>query len=185
MPSGRILGLVEAGRARSSRTTTSGTAESRSRSSSAAHSSNASVTSTNASGSARGALGSGEEIDYLIRGVRAGARIEYDPSLVVRHAFGRTTPESARRDGASVGYLLRKHATRRGSSRACSSALSAACSPPPSGSTASARAVLARDASAVAYAATAVRGGRRSRRDGRARARARTARPRDAAPRPR
>ncbi len=39
----------------------------------------------------------------------AGARIEYDPSLVVRHDV---RPDDARigyRDGASVGYLLRKH----------------------------------------------------------------------------
>jgi len=50
---------------------------------------------------------SGEEIDYLIRAVRGGARISYDPSLTVHHE------ERARdigfRDGATVGYLLRKH----------------------------------------------------------------------------
>ena len=52
---------------------------------------------------------SGEEVDYLIRAIDAGARIEYDPSLVVRHAV---VPDDSRigyRDGATVGYLLRKH----------------------------------------------------------------------------
>ncbi|MBA3433797.1 MAG: glycosyltransferase family 2 protein [Actinobacteria bacterium] len=53
---------------------------------------------------------SGEEIDYLIRAVRAGAQIEYDPSLVVEHEVGRDDTRVGRRDGASVGYLLRKHA---------------------------------------------------------------------------
>ena len=53
---------------------------------------------------------SGEEIDYLIRALDAGARIEYDPMIVVVH------PQKASdaalvgaRDGASIGYLLRKH----------------------------------------------------------------------------
>jgi glycosyltransferase involved in cell wall biosynthesis len=52
---------------------------------------------------------SGEEIDYLVRAVRAGARIEYDPSLVVLHDVGTDDPATGFRDGASVGYLLRKH----------------------------------------------------------------------------
>jgi len=52
---------------------------------------------------------SGEEIDYLIRAVRAGARIEYDPSLVVRHLVREDDSRVGARDGASVGYLLRKH----------------------------------------------------------------------------
>jgi GT2 family glycosyltransferase len=51
---------------------------------------------------------SGEEIDYLIRAVAAGARVEYDPSLVVTHEF-RPDDALGLRDGASVGYLLRKH----------------------------------------------------------------------------
>jgi glycosyltransferase involved in cell wall biosynthesis len=55
------------------------------------------------------AWSSGEEIDYLLRAVRAGARIEYDPSLVVRHAPGTDDAATGFRDGASVGYLLRKH----------------------------------------------------------------------------
>jgi GT2 family glycosyltransferase len=52
---------------------------------------------------------SSEEIDYVVRAVDAGARIAYDPSLVVRH---RVVPDDAAigyRDGASVGYILRKH----------------------------------------------------------------------------
>jgi GT2 family glycosyltransferase len=52
---------------------------------------------------------SGEEIDYLIRAVRAGARIAYDPSLVVRHDVREDDARIGARDGASVGYLLRKH----------------------------------------------------------------------------
>jgi glycosyltransferase involved in cell wall biosynthesis len=54
---------------------------------------------------------SGEEIDYLIRAIDAGARIEYDPTLVVEHP--RKPVDLAAvgaRDGASIGYLLRKHA---------------------------------------------------------------------------
>jgi glycosyltransferase involved in cell wall biosynthesis len=53
---------------------------------------------------------SGEEIDFVIRALDHGARIEYDPDLVVVHA-----PETrdgrmvGARDGASMGYLLRKH----------------------------------------------------------------------------
>jgi GT2 family glycosyltransferase len=50
---------------------------------------------------------SAEEIDYLIRALDAGARIEYDPSLVVEHP--RKVADVAARDGRSVGYLLRKH----------------------------------------------------------------------------
>lgn len=52
---------------------------------------------------------SGEEIDYLVRAVDAGARIEYDPELVVRHEIREDTPSIGLRDGASVGYILRKH----------------------------------------------------------------------------
>ncbi|HEU0246659.1 MAG TPA: glycosyltransferase family A protein [Gaiellaceae bacterium] len=56
---------------------------------------------------------SGEEIDYLIRAIRGGAQIEYDPSLVVRHDVRLDDRRVGARDGASVGYLLRKHAYRR------------------------------------------------------------------------
>jgi hypothetical protein len=54
--------------------------------------------------------GSGEEIDYLVRAIRRGARIEYDPSLVVEHEVRADDARTGFRDGASVGYLLRKHA---------------------------------------------------------------------------
>jgi glycosyltransferase involved in cell wall biosynthesis len=56
---------------------------------------------------------SGEEIEYLLRAVRAGARIEYDPSLTVRHdekpLAGERLRAAGERDGGSVGYILRKH----------------------------------------------------------------------------
>ena len=52
---------------------------------------------------------SGEEIDFLVRAIRAGARIEYDPSLVVQHDVRSDDVRIGYRDGASVGYLLRKH----------------------------------------------------------------------------
>jgi glycosyltransferase involved in cell wall biosynthesis len=59
---------------------------------------------------------SGEEIDYLVRALDSGARIEFDPSLMVRHELRTLTPEELRaiglRDGASVGYILRKHGFR-------------------------------------------------------------------------
>lgn len=55
------------------------------------------------------AWSSGEEIDYLIRAVRGGARIEYDPSLVVKHDVRVDDAKIGLRDGASIGYLLRKH----------------------------------------------------------------------------
>jgi glycosyltransferase involved in cell wall biosynthesis len=53
---------------------------------------------------------SGEEIDYLIRALDAGACIEYDPTLVVEHRRkdAELTAVGAR-DGASIGYILRKH----------------------------------------------------------------------------
>jgi hypothetical protein len=52
---------------------------------------------------------SGEEIDYLIRTIATGARVEYDPSLTVRHAIAHDDAKVRYRDGASVGYVLRKH----------------------------------------------------------------------------
>ena len=51
----------------------------------------------------------GEEIDYLVRAIGAGARIEYDPSLVVEHPLVADDASVGLRDGATVGYLLRKH----------------------------------------------------------------------------
>jgi glycosyltransferase involved in cell wall biosynthesis len=53
---------------------------------------------------------SGEEIDYLVRAVRRGARVEYDPTLVIHHDVREGDARLGARDGASVGYLLRKHA---------------------------------------------------------------------------
>ncbi len=52
---------------------------------------------------------SGEETDYLVRAVSAGARIAYDPSLVVRHGVREDDSAVGLRDGTSLGYLLRKH----------------------------------------------------------------------------
>ena len=56
---------------------------------------------------------SGEEIDYLVRAVGTGARIEYDPELTVIHeeqlADSDAMAAIGARDGASVGYILRKH----------------------------------------------------------------------------
>jgi GT2 family glycosyltransferase len=52
---------------------------------------------------------SGEETDYLIRAVAAGARIAYDPTVVVLHDVREDDAAIGLRDGASVGYLLGKH----------------------------------------------------------------------------
>jgi GT2 family glycosyltransferase len=53
---------------------------------------------------------SGEETDYLIRAIDRGARIEYDPSLVVEHLEKDVDLAAiGARDGASLGYILRKH----------------------------------------------------------------------------
>jgi glycosyltransferase involved in cell wall biosynthesis len=53
---------------------------------------------------------SGEEIDYLIRAVDGGARLEYDPTLVVLHPDKPVDLVAVgARDGASIGYILRKH----------------------------------------------------------------------------
>jgi glycosyltransferase involved in cell wall biosynthesis len=56
---------------------------------------------------------SGEEIELLVRALRTGAAIEYDPELVVYHELRAYRPAELRalghRDGASVGYILRRH----------------------------------------------------------------------------
>ncbi len=56
---------------------------------------------------------SGEETDYVIRALESGAHIEYEPALVVQHGLavrrGTALRSRGRREGASVGYLLRKH----------------------------------------------------------------------------
>jgi GT2 family glycosyltransferase len=54
--------------------------------------------------------GSGEETDYLIRALAAGARIAYDPTLVVEHPPKHVDLRAVgTRDGTSLGYILRKH----------------------------------------------------------------------------
>jgi GT2 family glycosyltransferase len=56
---------------------------------------------------------SGEEIDYLVRAIRSGAHIAYEPKLIVTHDEQSLSTSEQRdrgyRDGASVGYMLRKH----------------------------------------------------------------------------
>ena len=52
---------------------------------------------------------SGEEIEYLVRAVDHGRRIEYDPELVVFHDEKISPRAVGGRDGASIGYILRKH----------------------------------------------------------------------------
>ncbi len=56
---------------------------------------------------------SGEEIDYLVRALRSGTRIEYDPSIVITHPVKPVTPDAlvelGRRDGGSVGYVLARN----------------------------------------------------------------------------
>jgi GT2 family glycosyltransferase len=58
-------------------------------------------------------FGSGEEIDYLVRALRAGVEVEYDPALVVLHPVRPTSRDElvalGRRDGGSVGYVLARH----------------------------------------------------------------------------
>lgn len=55
----------------------------------------------------------GEEIDYLARALRFGARVEYDPSIEITHPVKAVTREElvalGRRDGASVGYVLARN----------------------------------------------------------------------------
>jgi GT2 family glycosyltransferase len=62
---------------------------------------------------AAGPWSSGEETEYLVRALDSGARIQYDPSLVVVHEDKTLSPSALRsvaaRDGASIGYILRKH----------------------------------------------------------------------------
>jgi glycosyltransferase involved in cell wall biosynthesis len=62
---------------------------------------------------AHGPWSSGEETDYLVRALDRGAHVRYDPSLVVGHQDKILSPSALRstgaRDGASIGYILRKH----------------------------------------------------------------------------
>jgi len=59
------------------------------------------------------ASSSGEEIDLLLQALERGARIDFDPELIVLHEEKVHSPAALRalgaRDGASIGYLLRKH----------------------------------------------------------------------------
>lgn len=56
---------------------------------------------------------SGEEIDLLVRVLQAGGRVRYEPDVVVLHETPPRPRELeralARRDGASVGYILARH----------------------------------------------------------------------------
>ena len=56
---------------------------------------------------------SGEEVDYLIRALRRGSRLEYDPSIRVVHpqgpADGAAVAQIAARNGLAMGRLLRRH----------------------------------------------------------------------------
>jgi glycosyltransferase involved in cell wall biosynthesis len=56
---------------------------------------------------------SGEEVEYVLRGLRAGGRIDYDPGIAVTHPRKTYTAAELRavgyRDGASVGWILRRH----------------------------------------------------------------------------
>ncbi|MGL6279762.1 MAG: glycosyltransferase family 2 protein, partial [Gaiella sp.] len=64
-------------------------------------------------GAGDGPWESGEETDLLVRAVGLGARLEYDPALTVAHDAkpldGPRLRALGRRDGATVGFLLRKH----------------------------------------------------------------------------
>ena len=57
---------------------------------------------------------SGEEIDFLVRALRTGAAVDYDPGFVVIHPrhghSGRQLRALGARDGGSVGYILAKNA---------------------------------------------------------------------------
>jgi glycosyltransferase involved in cell wall biosynthesis len=60
------------------------------------------------------AYGAGEETDYLLRAIEKGARILYDPTIVVHHeqavaTFDKRAAERAFRYGMGIGRVLRKH----------------------------------------------------------------------------
>ena len=56
---------------------------------------------------------SGEETDYLVRALRGGARLAYDPSLVITHPVKQLSPDGlatlGAREGGSVGYILARN----------------------------------------------------------------------------
>jgi GT2 family glycosyltransferase len=53
----------------------------------------------------------GEDVDLLVRALAAGARVEYDPAVVVVHELRGDADLGAvgAREGAAVGYILAKH----------------------------------------------------------------------------
>jgi glycosyltransferase involved in cell wall biosynthesis len=55
------------------------------------------------------AWSSGEETEYLVRAVAQGARIDYDPTVTVIHDAKPLSDSLGAREGASIGYILRKH----------------------------------------------------------------------------
>jgi glycosyltransferase involved in cell wall biosynthesis len=52
---------------------------------------------------------SGEETEYLVRAIELGAHIEYDPMMTVMHDEKPIADSLGSREGASLGYILRKH----------------------------------------------------------------------------
>ena len=148
---------------------------SRSRSSSGATSCSASARSTSAWASAPGPWSSGEEIDYLDPRGAVGARIEYDPSLVVRHPVRQDDRASARATVRASATCCASTAIRTGRRADARAPARRHCSRRSFASTALGPGTSSRR-SAAAFAATAARSARTARRDGRARARARTVR---------
>jgi glycosyltransferase involved in cell wall biosynthesis len=58
--------------------------------------------------------GAGEDIEFVIRAIESGARIEYDPQLVVFHPnplidYGEAARNRAHRYAAGMGRVLRQH----------------------------------------------------------------------------
>lgn len=55
----------------------------------------------------------GEDVDLIVRALRADAQARHDPSLVVHHPLREPTGDElvavGRRDGASVGFLIGRH----------------------------------------------------------------------------
>jgi hypothetical protein len=58
--------------------------------------------------------GAGEDVDFVLKALEAGASIDYDPGLVVFHSdplrdYGETARRRAVRYAAGMGRVLRKH----------------------------------------------------------------------------
>jgi GT2 family glycosyltransferase len=62
---------------------------------------------------ARTPWSSGEEIDYLVRALRLGVRLDYDPCIEITHPVKRVSADElvalGRRDGGSIGYILARN----------------------------------------------------------------------------